>query len=200
MHMLKTDEAFQKAIELRVAEIERKSAAEVVVVAAQRSSHWPELPLIAGSLAAWLSLAFLCWSPWPFHPDWFPFDAAAVGGLVGLLSRKLPLVMLVPERRRRERVRQAAEAAFFQESVHATAERTGVLVYLSVAEQMVELLPDQGVLGKIPGATWNEIRLSAENLQVLDQELSRMGEVLAEYLPRGEGDRNELPDAPRVRP
>ncbi len=201
--MLRTDEAFSRAIEAKVAGIEARSSAELVVVAAGRSGSYRELPIVSGLVGSWLCLAFLCWGPWPFDPYWFPMDIGLGGLLFAWLGRRFSPVLvrhlLSPERRRNQ-VREAAEAAFFQESVHATEARTGLLVYISAMEEEVVLLPDHGLAGRIPGATWNALSLEAHDLPALEAGLDRLGELLAEHLPRGADDRNELPDAPRLRP
>jgi putative membrane protein len=95
--------------------------------------------------------------------------------------------------------RQAAEAAFCQEAVHATTARTGLLVYVSILEERVELLPDQGLLGKIPGAVWNDLAVQADTLEHLLAGLERVGTVLAQHVPSTGDSVNELSNAPRMR-
>ncbi|MFN7147759.1 MAG: hypothetical protein ACK4YP_28575, partial [Myxococcota bacterium] len=144
--MVHTDARFSTAIEAVVAEIERRTDAEVIVVAAPRSGSYRDLAWLGGLLVAVGVLAFLCWSPVVFDALWWPVEVLAAGLLTGwALDRYALSVTLAGEVRRRRQVREAAFAAFAEENVHATSDRTGVLVYVSAAEARVEIVADQGL-------------------------------------------------------
>lgn len=198
--MLKTDADLQQTLTTLVGQIEQKTAAEVVVVLNPRSDTYPETRWQMALLWALLGIAFLCWSPWPFDDRYFPIDTALLGALGGFIAWRRPQIALalVPQTQCQQRVRAAAESAFIRESVHATAERTGVLVYISILEAQVIVLPDQGLLGRIPGNAWSNLNIQANNLPELEKGLQNLGSLLAQHFPRHEDDRNELPDAPRV--
>lgn len=199
--MVHTDARFSDAVEKAVGEIESLTAAEVVVVAAPRSGSYRDLAWIAGFVVAALVLAFLCWSPWVFDPMLFPLDVAAAGGLVAwAVERWGWSVRLAGKDRRKRQAREAAEAAFFQEAVHATAQRTGLLVYVSAQEGIVELLPDQGLLGRIPGAEWNRLRVPGDTVDGLVAGLHEVGVLLAKHFPPTGDNADEIGNAPRVRP
>lgn len=198
--MLKTDTGLQQALTTLVGQIEQKTAAEVVVVLNPRSDTYPESRWQMALIGAFLGIAFLCWSPWPFDALYFPIDIALIAALNYFIAWRRPQIAyaLVPQAQRQQRVRAAAESAFIRESVHATEERTGVLVYISLMEAHVIVLPDQGLLGRIPGSAWSNLNIQAKNLPELEQGLQALGALLAQHFPRREDDRNELPDAPRV--
>lgn len=200
-NVVHTDARFSAAVEKAVGEIESLTDAEVVVVAAPRSGSYRDLAWIGGFTAATALLAFLCWSPWVFDPLLFPVDVAVVGLLCTWALDRWPRTcarVARPERRRRQ-VKEAAEAAFVQEAVHATAGRTGLLVYVSALEGAVELLPDQGLLGRIPGAEWNALRLRADTVDGLVEGLHRVGVLLAKHFPPTGENPDEITNAPRVR-
>lgn len=199
--MIHTDARFSAAIEAIVGEIEARTDAELVVVAAPRSGSYRDLAWLGGGLAAVAALGFLCWSPVVFDARWFPVDVLSVLLLVGwALDRWPALLVAAAGRARRDRqVREAANAAFAEENVHATAERTGVLVYVSAAEAQVVILPDAGLQARIPGAAWNALRLEAGSLEALREGLGRLGALLAEHVPPTGANEDQIANAPRVR-
>jgi putative membrane protein len=200
--MIHTDARFSTAIEQAVGDIESRTDAEVVVVAAPWSGSYRDLAWAVGGAAGVTALAFLCWSPIVFDARYFPVDVAAIAGLLGAGATRAPrlLVRLAGSARARRQVREAALAAFAEENVHATTGRTGVLVYVSAAEGRVEILPDQGLLGRIPGARWNATQVPADTMEGLLAGLGRLGALLAEHVPATGENPDEIPNAPRVRP
>ncbi len=199
--MVHTDARFSTAIEAVVGEIEARTDAEVVVVAAPRSGTYRDLAWLGGGIAATAVLAFLCWSPVVFDALWFPVDVLAAWLLAGWALDRWPALVLAAagDARRRRQVREAARAAFTEENVHATAGRTGILVYVSAAEGLVEILPDQGLLGRVPGAEWNALRLDAHSVDALVGGLRRLGELLATRVPATGENADLIANAPRVR-
>ena len=96
--------------------------------------------------------------------------------------------------------------AFVEERVSATRERTGVLLYVSLLEREVAILPDLGLDGRVPRAEWNEVlhRLAgAGSLKDLEERFFEGLEQLEQRLPLhapavGENP-DEIPNAPRIR-
>ena len=199
--MVHTDARFSAAVERAVGEIEGRSDAEVVVVAAPWSGSYADLAWMASCFVGAALLAFLCWSPVVFDARWWPVELLVAMGAVGWALSRWPrlVVALAGDARRRRQVREAALAAFAAENVHATEGRTGVLVYVSALEGHVELIPDQGLLGKVPGAKWNVLQLRAGSLDELVAGLHRLGAMLAADVPPTGQNRDEIANAPRVR-
>lgn len=198
--MVHTDSRFAVAIEKAVGEIEAETDAELIVVAVPRSGSYRDVAHLCGIVAGVGVLAFLCWSPWIFDPLYFPLDVAGVAAIASWLAAWSGLaVRLAGETRRRRQVRECAEAAFVQEAAHATVGRTGVLVYLSAEEGRVELIPDHGLLGRVPGAEWNALGLTAADLASLLEGLQRLGVLLARHVPPTGDNPDEIANAPRVR-
>jgi putative membrane protein len=126
-------------------------------------------------------------------------DPFVVGLLTGAVVELLPGVkrMLTPRAQRNLHVRRAARATFVERGVHATAERIGVLVYISWLEQQIVLVPDLGLAKLVPG------ELLARMEQTLTAEmraggtavataLERFGSELRAAAPVGPNDVNEL--------
>jgi len=199
--VLRDDPHVAERLTAVVKAIEAHTTAELVLVVSGRSDGYREAPLLAGAVAGWAALAFLAWSPISFDGAWFPVDVALVGGLVGLAVRRSPSALrrLTRAGRRAAAVDVAARAAFLEESIAGTRARTGVLVYVSVLEEEVRVIPDEALLGRIPPARWAEVRLVASDLDTLVSGLEAFGRQLAAWLP-AEGDNpDEIPDAPRFR-
>jgi putative membrane protein len=200
--MLHEDPRFADAVASTVAGIEARTSAEVIVVAARQSGAYNDVPWRVALGANFAVLALLVWLPVDFNPDWFLFDCGIGAALAAWLGGRVPLVQraVAGGARMREQVREAAEAAFAHENVHGTRARTGVLVYLSGLEREVLVLPDHGLLGRVPHARLHGVRIGAGSLDEFLDGLRALGEVLAEHVPAVPTDNpNESPDAPRVR-
>jgi putative membrane protein len=202
------DGAFRTAVEDAVRRLEARSAAEVVVVAAERSGSYRDVALGAGAAVAWIALAILVLSPVGFSALWTLVESAALFGMTSWLTHRTPslLARLVTASRKNRQCLQAARAAYVEEAVDRTRDRTGVLVYLSRLERRVTVLPDAGVLGRVPAGKLLSVRWGdgpdpedASSLDAFLAGLDALGAVLAEGIPSGDDNPNERPDAPRIR-
>jgi len=200
--MLHADSRFSDAVASKVAELERKTDAEVVVVAAERSGNYRDVAQAIASLAALLALAVMAALPWHVHPVFVVVDLALLWVVVSwaMGSHRL-LAKLVSAARRREQVRISAAAAFHQEAVHATPRRTGLLVYVSAWEHHVELIPDVGLEARIPRGRWIAATdaLTTDSLAAFLTGLDAVGALLGEFVPPTGQRRVALDDAPRIR-
>ncbi len=90
---------------------------------------------------------------------------------------------------------------FLARNVHLTAERTGVLVFVSIAERYAEIVADAGINAKVPQETWDvlvaELIEHARRDRLADGFVSAVeivGKLLAAHFPVKPGDVNELDD------
>jgi putative membrane protein len=200
--MMHADQRFSSAVEAAVADLERKTDAEVVVVAAERSGSYDDVAQRAGAVIALVVLIAILTLPWPVHPLFAIADVvfAYLLGSWGAANHAW-LARAVGETRRDEQVRLSASAEFHREAVHATPRRTGLLVYVSAWEKKVELIPDVGLEAKIPRGLWANAaqKLRADDLDHFIRGLTAVGDLLAEHVPHIDGQRVDLPNAPRVR-
>jgi putative membrane protein len=148
-------------------------------------------------------LAFLLFSPWPFDLEWFLLDPLVTGAGAALAVSLAPGLAraLTPARTRARAVRDAARLTFLDRGIAATRERTGILVYVSLLERAVEVVADQGVLDAVPPGEWESAVASIRAAvaaggdgEAVAARLGALGEALADALPAGPGDVNELPD------
>lgn len=200
--MLHADARFADAVAAKVAQLERKTDAEVVVVAAGKSGSYTDLAQVGGGLAALLTFVVLLVLPVTIHPVLAIVDVALVFALASWgLSGHRASSWLASGPRKLDQVRRAAAAEFHLEAVHATPLRTGLLVYVSAWEGEVELIPDVGLEARIPRGKWVEAMrcFSTVDLRGFLAGLDAVGEVLAEHVPHTGARKLDLDDAPRIR-
>jgi len=204
---MRTDQTFSETIERAVREAERGTAAELIVVAAARSGSYLDVALAAGAGFAMVVLLFALLAPVTFRPIAVAVETPLAFALAAWLAHRTPAVLraFVPAGRMRRQVERAAAAHFIAESVHGTRNRTGLLVYISLLEEQVALVPDLGLAGRIPDAFWTEVRWSAtgdssgpRRLEELVRGVEQIGAILRARIPADATDLNESPDAPRI--
>ncbi|RME25398.1 MAG: hypothetical protein D6798_09055, partial [Deltaproteobacteria bacterium] len=96
--------------------------------------------------------------------------------------------------------------AFHQELVHATRNRTGLLIYVSALEKQVLVLPDVGLDARVPRAEWNGLAWGPasdphhpHDLDHFLAGLRAVGEILARHVPALDDNPDEIANAPRIR-
>ena len=203
------------------AEAESHTAGEIVTILAERSDDYGDVALAWSAIVALLALAALAIAPGFYlglyetltggwvH-EWTPRLVFAVALIVAalkfggmylmLLWRKLRL-WLTPAPIRNARVRARAVTCFKVGAERRTHGRTGILIYLSLAEHRAEIVADEAIAAKVPAEVWGDAMTAmladlrqgriADGMIVAVREV---GVVLAEHFPRHEGDVNELPD------
>ena len=198
--MILRDQHFRDSVEQAVERLEHDTDSEIVVVAARRSHPYRDIALYVGLFVGTIMLAVVLYSPWTFGPASVPFELAvaiAFGTFVGHRWTWL-LRLLISTKRRDFEVHRAAATAFFDEQVHATRNRTGVLVYLSALEGCAVVVADHGVHAHVPPVDWGRLVIDGRNLDGFLKGLDELGALLAEHVPALEDNPNELPNAPTI--
>jgi putative membrane protein len=204
-----------------IAGAEAKCSGEIVAVATPISDayhdvalHWALVPLFAVlAWAAWRPTALIWWYDFLFG-GWQPDPTlselltllmvfAALKFTVALLILKwMPLrLLLTPPATKHRRVRRRAIAIFKAAAERRTAGRTGILIYLSMAEHRAEIVADEAILKVTDEHTWGEAMASlvgevrqGRPADGIVAAIERVGTVLAEHFPRSADDVNEIPD------
>ena len=194
-------------IAVAIREAETATTGEIFAVFARRSDSYffPSafvalaLSLLAGlltGLAAYLSGVHL---PALALETTQAVGALAILALLGLVPRLR--LALVPAGLKTERAHRMAMAQFMAHNLHATAERTGVLIFVSEAEHHAEIVADAGIHAKVPQAEWDAIVLVLTEAARADrladgmvEAIAHAGRLLATHFPAGAGNPNELPD------
>lgn len=196
---IELDAAARQRIEAAVAEAERRTSGEIVVVVAARASRYRSFPVglaLAAALAVpWPLVALTAWSTGRV------LAVQALATLVVLAAARLSGDRLVPQATRRRRAREAAARTFWTRGFDRTRGRTGVLIYVAAAERYVDVLADRSVADRVPEAAWREtVAALAVSLAAGDAEgglvaaVRSVGVILAAHAPPGR-DGDELPNA-----
>jgi len=188
-------------IALAIRAAEAKTTGEIVCVLSEQSSDSGALPILLAALAA-LAL------PWLL----VPFTALTVLTILSLqivvfLALALLLclprlrVMLIPRRARRAMAFRVAAEQFFTRSVSRTRDRSGILIFVSLAERYARIIADDGIAARVPQSHWqgavDALIAHAREGRVADgfiAAIERSGVVLVEQFPKTDDNANELPD------
>ncbi|KQT46563.1 hypothetical protein ASG52_12610 [Methylobacterium sp. Leaf456] len=193
-------EAERARIAAAIGRAEAGTAGEIVVLVAARAGLYRS-PALALALAVALAL------PWPLilltHLSAAEIALAQAGGVLVALAATLNervRLALTPRPWRHERARAAARHEFVAHGLTATRERTGVLIYVALAERYAEIVADSAVRARIPDGEWRVVLadlLAAAGRGELGPGLvaavERVGGVLEAALPEN-GTGNELPN------
>ena len=218
---LHLSEADHEAVSTAVAAAEKRSAGEIVTIIAGESNSFHDVALLWSALVAFLALTALALFPGFYLPlvdrvlgrwasDWTAQHVLALALFVAtlkflsmwLLQLWRPLRMaLVPGPLKHARVRDRAVRYFKVGAERRTHGRTGILIYLSLAEHRAEIVADAAIAAMVSPDVWGEamaaliaeIRAGRPGAGMVAA-VEQVGAVLAEHFPRAADDRNELPD------
>ena len=204
-----------------VAAAESHSSGEIVTILADSSDGYGDVALAWSALVGLLALGALALLPefylgiwdrllggWAF--EWTPRHVFEVAlfvvtmkfGAMWLFQLWRPLrLFLVPPAIKHARVRARAVTCFKVGAERRTHGRTGILVYLSLAEHRAEIVAEEAIASKVAPEVWGdamaamiaEIRAGRPGAGMVAA-VEQVGAVLAQHFPRAEDDRNELPD------
>jgi putative membrane protein len=214
-------EADHDKVSAAITKAEASTAGEIVAVATPISDayhdvalHWALVPLFAvlawaawrpTALVWWYDFLFGGWSPDPTQSQLLTllmFFAALKFTVALMILKWMPLrLFLTPATTKHRRVRRRAIAIFQAAAAGRTTGRTGILIYLSLAERRAEIIADEAILKVTDDHTWGEamaaLLTDVRGGKVGDgivAAVERIGVVLAEHFPRSAHDRNEIPD------
>ena len=204
-----------------VTEAERRSDGEIVTIVAARSDAYHDVALHYAVLAmlivpaklalvpqAWIDRAATLVLGWnaAFSRGALMLALFAMLALaflaVRLILAYMPLRMaLTPGRTKTRRVHRRAIELFRTGCELKTRGRTGVLLYLSLAEHRAEIVADKAIADQVTPEIWGEaMAVLVDEVKAgrpgagMALAVEKIGAVIATILPRTLGDSNELPD------
>jgi putative membrane protein len=194
-----TAEDYQ-AVAAAIRQAETKTSGQIVCVLAHASSAYAHIPIL------WASVLAL-FTPWPLI-DFTQWSVQrifllqlAIFIVAALVFSWMPLrLLLVPRALQRARAHRAALEQFMVRGISRTRYRTGVLIFVSLAEHYARIVADEGIAAKVENAEW-QAAIEALTAHMRDGRIAagftaaieRCGAVLARHAPP-DGSPNELPD------
>ena len=189
----------EKRISEAIRAAEQKTSGEIFCVMAAASSHYSFVPIARAALIA-LAVPLPLFYFTPLWADQIYFVQIAVFVICAILF-SLPGLRfaLVPRWIKRDRASVEAKRQFAAHGLHLVEQRTGVLIFASIAERYVEVVADAGINAKVSPEVWDKaVKAMIEKIkqgQPVEGFLEAIricGEVLAKHFPPGAINKNEL--------
>jgi putative membrane protein len=219
--VMRLSEADHLLVTEAVARAERESDGEIVTIVAPRSDAYHDVGLHYAILAMLLvpvGLAFVpqAWIDWVaglvlgWNPEltreivmlYLFAKMAAAFLIVRFALAWMPLRMaLTPGRTKSRRVRRRAIELFRTGCELKTRGRTGVLLYVSLAEHRAEIVADKAIADQVQPEVWGDAMVAlVDEVKAgrpghgIAAAVERIGAVLTPILPPTIDNPNELPD------
>ncbi len=184
---------------------EKRTDGEIYCVLAHASDGYffpAALVAVLGILLAGLVLGFAL-EAWWLSIRLTHFAAAqllaAAAALLLLWAMPSLRIRLVPHRLRFEAAHANASRQFLAHNIHLTRSRTGVLIFVSLAERYAEVVADSGIDERVGQSVWDDavqgLTQSAADGRIADgfvKAIETVGAVLSEHFPVSPGDTDEL--------
>lgn len=186
-----------------IAFLEKNSKIEIVVLVRARSANYTDISLWWGIAGALVALAFVIFYPGLIFGDYLLFLIPVMTFVLFTVLSFIPALkrLFLSRERRSKQVECYARALFQKAGIHRTESQTGMLIYISVFEQQVFLLPDRGVKTAIPPEDWQKIESDVQSIFEMPNPAEKFIKILSdcqavftEYIPPVANDINELPD------
>jgi len=208
-----------------IATAEANTSGEIFCVISRRVSTYRDIRLAWAAAASLVLPAVLI--PLGISGDWFGMDdqwqiahvasqsdevnraliayaLAQVITFVGVyMLSKIPFLalLMVPQQIRRARVRRVALQQFMAHGLHATVDRTGVLIFAAMADHEVEVIADTGIYSQTTPEFWGSaVAVLVKHIKQgdpitgMENAIALCGKALADKFPPRPDDVNEVPD------
>lgn len=198
MAFLKEQE--QARVRDAVRRAESATSGQFVTVIASASDGYRFVPTFTAALIA-LSIPGIGMATELAWGQLYAIQIAVFFGLL-LAFRWTPLKMqLIPKSVQLRRASRLAREQFMTLGLRRTPNRTGVLLFVSVAEQYVEIIADDGVQQIVSEELWQRIAddylskvRSGRVAEGMVLAIEQCMELMATHFPPGEHEKNLLPD------
>jgi putative membrane protein len=191
----------QQRIADAIAAAERATSGEIVAVVAESSGSYLSAAFLwAGIAALAVPLPLIHWTWWPIQTIYIV--QIAVFALLALIFSYRPLrLSLTPRSVRHGLAHRRALEQFLAQNLHTTVGRTGVLIFVSVAERYAEIVADAEINRHVAVETWTAI-VRHLTTHIGDGQaatgflhtIQTVGQLLAEHFPPGSERRDTLPN------
>ncbi len=188
-----------EAVSAAIHAAEKRTSGQIVCVLAHASSDYASVPILWASVLALLApWPLITFTPWSVQRIYLIQLAVFIVAGLGLSLTPLRLA-LVPRAVRRARAHRAALEQFVVRRVAHTRNRTGVLIFVSLAERYARIIADDAIAQKVSNSEW-QAAIDALTGHMRDSRIAqgftaaieRCGAVLAAHAPP-DGAPDELP-------
>ncbi len=207
--------ANKRAVEDAIFDAEQKTGAEIVVVVASRSGGYARVADVFGLAVAVAVTLILMWifedreSQWVFPARTHLHPAVILGVMVSVFAlftaiadTNPAIVRLVAGKKRMARHVERMGPSWFQRlRIRSTDERVGVMLYISLFERMVTIVPDDAVERIMDTGDLGPIRNTIQSAldsgvlpTALAEAVREAGDILAQHLPAPKKNMDELPN------
>ncbi len=190
-----------------IRQAEARTSGEIFCVLARSSGSYffaAGFMLALAMLAVALVVAFVL-QEWWFEPRLTVFAAAEMAAFACALALLLIFpslcLRLVPRHVQYTQAHDNALRQFLARNVHITTQRTGVLLFISLAERYADVVADAGIDRQVRQEDWDgvvaELVEGARRGRLADgfvTAIASAGALLTAHFPIGQGDPNELDD------
>ena len=189
----------------RIAEAIRRTetatSGEIFCVLARSSGSYRAYPLVFAFLLALLVPLPLIYLTFTSAVTIYSAQLATAVVLAMLFNHRSVRFGVVPKRVKHDRAHFEAQRQFAAHGLHQTQARTGVLIFVSIAERYVEVVADAGISEKVSDKIWDEAvgtLVAAIKRDELGngfiEAIGICGKVLSEHFPPGAVNKDELPN------
>jgi putative membrane protein len=188
-------------ISAAISAAEARTSGEIVCVLAESSAQPGALPILIAAIVAlalpWLLVAFT-----DFAVERILLLQILVFVLLSVLLLVPPVyVALIPRRARRAAAYRLAAEQFVVRGIARKGDRSGILIFVSLAERYARIIADEGIAARASQAEWQAamdvLVAHMRHDQIAEGFVSAIAacaDVLAVHFPRAQAGRDELPD------
>ena len=180
---------------------EAKTSGEIICVLAQTSSDATALPVLIAALSAlalpWLLVMFTAMTVQRI----LSLQLIVFLALLLLLCLPRVRVALMPRNLRRAVAYRVAMEQFAGRGIARKKDRSGILIFVSLAERYARIIADDGIAARVPQSDWqaavDALVAHMRDGRIADGFITAInlcGNELATHFPRTEASRDELPD------
>jgi len=195
------DQGDMERIAEAIRRTETATSGEVFCVLARASGSYRAYPLVIAFLLALLVPLPLIYLTFTSAIAIYSAQLGAALVLALVFNHRAFRFGIVPKRVKHDRAHAEAQNQFAAHGLHQTQSRTGVLIFVSLAERYVEVVADTGISEKVTDEVWDEAVKALLDAIKRDElgngfieAIGICGKVLAEHFPPGAVNKDELPN------